>query len=152
MKVILANDHRGTQLKMLLKEFLDQMHIESFDVGTFSADSVDYPDLGASAAKKVSDGEYDRAVLICGSGMGMSIVANKFPRVRAALCHDVQAAKMTREHNDSNVLCLGADVVSEGLAQDILKTWLETEFEGGRHLRRVEKIRDIESQLARGDG
>ena len=152
MKVILANDHRGTQLKMLLKEFLDQMHIESFDAGAFSADSVDYPDLGASAAKKVSEGEYDRAVLICGSGIGMSIVANKFPRVRAALCHDAPAARMTREHNDSNVLCLGADVVSEGLAQDILKTWLETEFEGGRHLRRVEKIRDIESQLARGDG
>ena len=152
MKVILANDHRGTQLKMRLKEFLDQMHIESLDVGAFSADSVDYPDLGASAAKKVSEGEYDRAVLICGSGIGMSIVANKFPRVRAALCHDVQAARMTREHNDSNVLCLGADVVSGELAQDILKTWLETEFEGGRHLRRVEKIRDIESQLARGDG
>jgi ribose 5-phosphate isomerase B len=152
MKVILANDHRGTQLKMRFKEFLDQMHIESFDVGAFSADSVDYPDFGASAAKKVSEGEYDRAVLICGSGIGMCIVANKFPRVRAALCHDVQAARMTREHNDSNVLCLGADVVSEGLAQDILKTWLETEFEGGRHLRRVEKIRDIESQLARGDG
>jgi len=152
MKIILANDHRGTQLKMRLKEFLDQMHIESLDVGAFSADSVDYPDFGASAAKKVSDGEYDRAVLVCGSGIGMSIVANKFPRVRAALCHDVQAARMTREHNDSNVLCLGADVVSEELAQEILKTWLETEFEGGRHLRRVEKIRDIESQLDRGDG
>ena len=137
---------------MRLKKFLDRMHIESLDVGAFSADSVDYPDFGASAAKKVSEGEYDRAVLICGSGIGMSIVANKFPRVRASLCHDVQAAMMTREHNDSNVLCLGADVVSEELAQEILKTWLETKFEGGRHLRRVEKIRGIESQLDRGDG
>jgi len=151
MKIVLANDHRGYQLKMHLKKFLDRMHIESLDVGAFSADSVDYPDFGASAAKKVSESEYDRGILICGSGIGMSIVANKFPRIRAALCHDARAAKMTREHNDSNVLCLGADVIHEELAQEILKTWLETAFQGGRHLRRVEKIRGFESQLKRGD-
>jgi ribose 5-phosphate isomerase B len=147
MKIVLANDHRGTRLKMRLKELLDRMDIVSLDVGAFSEDSVDYPDFGAPAAMKVSAGEYERAVLVCGSGIGMSIVANKFPRVRAALCHDVQAARMTREHNDSNVLCLGADVVSEELAEKILKTWLETEFEGGRHQRRIEKIRNIEMKL-----
>jgi len=151
MKIVLANDHRGYQLKMHLKKFLDRMHIESLDVGAFSADSVDYPDFGAPAAKKVSEREYDRGILICGSGIGMSIVANKFPRTRAALCHDAHAAKMTREHNDSNILCLGADVINEELAQEILKTWLETAFQGGRHLRRVEKIRGFESQLKRGD-
>jgi ribose 5-phosphate isomerase B len=150
MRIVLANDHRGTKLKRRLKAFLDQMHLESLDVGAFSDDSVDYSDFGASAARKVSESEYDRAVLICGSGIGMSIVANKFPRVRAALCHDVQAARMTRKHNDSNVLCLGADVVSVDLALEILKMWLETEFEGGRHLRRIEKILDIESQLQKG--
>lgn len=150
MKVVLANDHRGYQLKLHLKKALDQMNIESLDVGSFSADSVDYPDFAASAAQKVSDGDYDRGILICGSGIGMSIVANKIPRVRAALCHDVRAARMTREHNDSNVLCLAADATDEGLAEKILKTWLETEFEGGRHLRRVEKIRDIESQAKTG--
>lgn len=150
MKIVLANDHRGYQLKKHLKTLLDQMRVESLDAGSFSVDSVDYPDFGASAAKKVSEGEYDRGILICGSGIGMCMVANKFPRIRAALCHDVRAAKMTREHNDSNVLCLGADLITEGLAQEILRTWLATEFQGGRHLRRIEKIRDIEAQLKKG--
>jgi len=147
MKVVLASDHRGYRLKAHLKKFLDKLQIESLDVGTFSSDSVDYPDFGNPAAEKVSSGEYDRGVLICGSGIGMSIVANKSPRVRAALCHDVYTAKMSREHNDSNVLSLGADVVSEESAREILKVWLETEFEGGRHFRRIKKILSIESRL-----
>jgi ribose 5-phosphate isomerase B len=134
-------------LKAVLKRFLEEMNIESLDLGAFSADSVDYPDFAFAAAKKVSNGEYERGILICGSGIGMCIVANKLPRVRAALCHDINSAKMSREHNDSNVLCLGADLISEKLAQKILKIWLETEFQGGRHLRRVEKIQTIESQL-----
>ena len=147
MKVVLANDHRGYRLKTLLKKRLDEMNIESLDVGAFSTDSVDYPDFGALVAEKVSKGDYDRGILICGSGIGMCVVANKFPGIRAALCHDIHTTKMSREHNDSNVLCLGADMISEGLAQELLITWLETEFQGGRHLRRIEKIRAIESKF-----
>lgn len=123
------------------------MKIEFLDAGTFSTESVDYPDFGAAAAEKISKGEYDRGIFMCGSGIGMSIVANKFPRIRAALCHDVYTAKMSREHNDSNVLILGADVIIQELAEKILRIWLETEFQGGRHNRRIEKIRQIESRL-----
>lgn len=149
MKVVLASDHRGYQLKDLLKKFLDEMGIESLDTGTFSPDSVDYPDFGLRAAEKVSQGEYDRGILICGSGIGMCIVANKFPGIRAALCHDVYTAEMSRKHNDSNILALGADLIDEEQARKILKVWLETKFEGGRHLRRIEKIKEIESRLGK---
>ncbi|HQO79149.1 MAG TPA: ribose 5-phosphate isomerase B [Thermodesulfobacteriota bacterium] len=144
MKVVLASDHRGYQLKKTLQEFLAQQPVEVLDVGTFSVDSVDYPDFCRLAAEKVSSGEYDRGIVICGSGIGMSIVANKFPGVRAALCHDVLAAEMSRKHNDSNVLSLGADRVDAQRALDIVKIWLETPFEGGRHQRRLEKIQEIE--------
>jgi len=123
--------------------------MEFLDVGTFSADSVDYPDFAMLAAEKVSHGDYDRGILICGSGIGMCIVANKFPGVRAAVCHDVSAAEMSRKHNDSNMLGLGADVISEELARKILHVWLETKFEGGRHLRRIQKISEIESRLGK---
>jgi len=123
--------------------------MEFLDVGTFSADSVDYPDFAMLAAEKVSHGDYDRGILICGSGIGMCIVANKFPGVRAAVCHDVSAAEMSRKHNDSNMLGLGADVINEELARKILHVWLETKFEGGRHLRRIQKISEIESRLGK---
>jgi len=149
MKVVLASDHRGYQLKDSLKKFLEERKIEFLDVGTFSADSVDYPDFAMLAAEKVSHGDYDRGILICGSGIGMCIVANKFPGVRAAVCHDVSAAEMSRKHNDSNMLGLGADVINEELARKILHVWLETKFEGGRHLRRIQKISDIESRLGK---
>lgn len=149
MKVVLASDHRGYQLKDSLKKFLEERKIEFLDVGTFSADSVDYPDFAMLAAEKVSHGDYDRGILICGSGIGMCIVANKFPGVRAAVCHDVSAAEMSRKHNDSNMLGLGADVINEELARKILHVWLETKFEGGRHLRRIQKISDIESGLGK---
>lgn len=145
MKIVLASDHRGYQLKALLLDLLVTMGVKPLDVGTFSSESVDYPDFGALAAEKVSQGECERGIVICGSGIGMSIVANKFPRVRAALCHDVHTARVSREHNDSNMLALGADLIDPLLAQEIVKVWLETEFQGDRHLRRVEKIRDIES-------
>ena len=147
MKVVLASDHRGYQLKDSLKKFLEERKIEFLDVGTFSADSVDYPDFAMLAAEKVSHGDYDRGILICGSGIGMCIVANKFPGIRAAVCHDVSAAEMSRKHNDSNMLGLGADVINEELARKILHVWLETKFEGGRHLRRIQKISEIESRL-----
>jgi ribose 5-phosphate isomerase B len=149
MKVVLASDHRGYQLKDSLKKFLEERKIEFLDVGTFSADSVDYPDFAMLAAEKVSHGGYERGILICGSGIGMCIVANKFPGVRAAVCHDVSAAEMSRKHNDSNMLGLGADVINEELARKILHVWLETKFEGGRHLRRIQKISDIESRLGK---
>jgi ribose 5-phosphate isomerase B len=149
MKVVLSSDHRGYQLKDSLKKFLEERKIEFLDVGTFSADSVDYPDFAMLAAEKVSHGDYDRGILICGSGIGMCIVANKFPGVRAAVCHDVSAAEMSRKHNDSNMLGLGADVINEELARKILHVWLETKFEGGRHLRRIQKISDIESRLGK---
>lgn len=149
MKVVLASDHRGYKLKGSLKKFLEERKMEFLDVGTFSADSVDYPDFAMLAAEKVSHGDYDRGILICGSGIGMCIVANKFPGVRAAVCHDVSAAEMSRKHNDSNMLGLGADVINEELARKILHVWLETKFEGGRHLRRIQKISEIESRLGK---
>lgn len=149
MKVVLASDHRGYKLKGSLKKFLEEREMEFLDVGTFSADSVDYPDFAMLAAEKVSHGDYDRGILICGSGIGMCIVANKFPGVRAAVCHDVSAAEMSRKHNDSNMLGLGADVINEELARKILHVWLETKFEGGRHLRRIQKISEIESRLGK---
>ena len=147
MKVVLASDHRGYQLKDSLKKFLEEREIEFLDVGTFSADSVDYPDFAMLAAEKVSHGDYDRGILICGSGIGMCVVANKFPGIRAAVCHDVSTAEMSRKHNNSNMLSLGADVINEELARKILHVWLETKFEGGRHLRRIQKISEIESRL-----
>jgi len=147
MKVVLAGDHRGYQLKESLKKVLEEMKIEFLDVGAFSAASVDYPDFAMLAAEKVSRGDYDRGILICGSGIGMCIVANKFPGVRAALCYDVFTAEMSRKHNDSNILGIGADVINEELARKILHVWLEAKFEGGRHLRRTKKISEIESRL-----
>jgi ribose 5-phosphate isomerase B len=149
VKVVLASDHRGYQLKESLKKFLEEMKIDFLDVGAFSADSVDYPDFAILAAEKVSCGDYDRGILICGSGIGMCIVANKFPGVRAALCHDVFTAEMSRKHNDSNMLGMGADVINEELARKILHVWLETKFEGGRHFRRIQKISELESRLGK---
>jgi len=149
MKVVLASDHRGYQLKDSLKKFLEERKIEFLDVGTFSADSVDYPDFAMLAAEKVSHGDYERGILICGSGIGMCVVANKFPGIRAAVCHDIAAVEMSRKHNDSNMLGLGADVINEELARKILQVWLETKFEGGRHLRRIQKISEIESRLGK---
>jgi len=149
MKLVLASDHRGYYLKDSLKKFLEERKIEFLDVGTFSADSVDYPDFAMLAAEKVSHGDYERGILICGSGIGMCVVANKFPGIRAAVCHDITAAEMSRKHNDSNMLGLGADVINEELARKILQVWLETKFEGGRHLRRIQKISEIESRLGK---
>ena len=149
MKVVLSSDHRGYKLKGSLKKFLEERKMEFLDVGTFSADSVDYPDFAMLAAEKVSHGDYDRGILICGSGIGMCIAANKFPGIRAAVCHDISAAEMSRKHNDSNMLGLGADVINEESARKILHVWLETKFEGGRHLRRIQKISEIESRLGK---
>ena len=112
-----------------------------------TAEIVDYPDFGAKGARSVSEGKADRAILICGSGIGMSIVANKFPGVRAALCHDELTAEMSRRHNDANVLCLSADLLGERLTSRMIEIWLGTVFEGGRHARRIGKISDMEQQV-----
>ncbi|MEE9606060.1 MAG: ribose 5-phosphate isomerase B [Candidatus Scalindua sp.] len=146
MRVALASDHRGFEFKNMITTFLSNMGHEIVDYGTSNAtDSVDYPDYGLQAAKAVASGECERAILICGTGIGMSLVANKVKGVRATVCHDLFTVEMSRRHNDSNVLCLGADVVDQKLLEKKIKLWIETPFEGGRHARRVGKIMDVES-------
>ncbi|MEE9605759.1 MAG: ribose 5-phosphate isomerase B [Candidatus Scalindua sp.] len=146
MKVALASDHRGFEFKNMITTFLSNLGHEVIDYGTSNGtESVDYTDYGLKAARSVSRGESERAILICGTGLGMSLVANKVKGVRATVCHDLYTVEMSRKHNDSNALCLGADVVDENLLEKKIKLWLETPFEGGRHARRVGKIMDIES-------
>ena len=149
MKVALASDHGGFSLKEKLKTSLTDWGIQVLDIGCHSSESVDYVDYAAQAVEAVLEGECERAILICGTGIGMSIAANKFPGIRAALCHDHFSAQATREHNDSNVLCLGARVIGSGLAESIVKVWLNTEFSGGRHQRRIDKISAIERRFCR---
>ena len=117
------------------------------DVGTFSPDAIDYPDIAAHVADKVSRGEVDRGILVCGTGLGMCIAANKFPGVRATPCHDDITAELSRRHNDSNVLCLSADLLGERLIDRMIEIWLTTPFDGGRHQRRVQKITDLEHRV-----
>ncbi len=146
MKVAIAADHGGFKLKEEIKAHLTSLNIEFEDFGCECADSVDYPDYAVPVAEKVAAGEFDRGILVCGTGIGMSIAANKIPGVRCALVHDTFSARATREHNDSNVLAMGERVIGPGLALDIVKIWLETEFLGGRHERRVEKVKEIEAK------
>lgn len=140
MRVALGADHAGLVLKDALKPALDDLGISYEDFGTFGPDPVDYPDVAAKVAQAVSNGRFERGVLVCGSGIGMAITANKVAGVRAAAIGDTTAARLSREHNDLNVLTLGARATPAPLALDILRTFLRTPFEGGRHLRRVEKI------------
>lgn len=140
MKVIISGDHAGMTLRNEVKSLLDEMNIEYEDIGCSCETSVDYPDYALPAAERVANGEFDRGILICGTGIGMSISANKVKGIRCALVHDVYSAKATRQHNDSNILAMGERVIGPALAREIAKTWLETEFEGGRHERRVGKI------------
>ena len=146
MQIGLACDHGGFELKEELKAFLRSIDIEPIDMGTFTEDSVDYPDFGVLVAEKVSRGELERGILICGTGIGMSIIANKFPRVRAALVNDLYSSRCSREHNDSNILVIGGRIVGRDLAKEIVKVWLDTPFAGGRHKRRLEKIETLEKK------
>ncbi len=146
MQIGLACDHGGFELKEALKRHIQSLGFEPIDLGTFSEDSVDYPDYGALVAEKVSSGELDRGILICGTGVGMSIVANKFPRVRAALANDLYTSRFSREHTDANILVMGGRVVGSDLAKEIVQVWLNTPFAGGRHKRRLEKIEALEKQ------
>ncbi|MBF0458580.1 MAG: ribose 5-phosphate isomerase B [Nitrospirae bacterium] len=147
MVIAIGCDHAGVELKALIHGLLKSEGIEVRDVGTSGKESVDYPDYGSKAAEAVSKGQVDGAVLICGSGIGMSIVANKYKNVRAALCHDVFTAKMSREHNNANVLVMGSRIITEEAAAEILKVWLHTKFEGGRHELRLKKISKIEDSI-----
>ena len=144
MRVALGADHAGLALKDALKPALDDLGVSCEDFGTFGPDPVDYPDIAAAVARAVSEGRFERGVLVCGSGIGMAITANKVVGVRAAAIGDTTAARLSREHNDLNVLTLGARATPARLALDILRTFLQTPFEGGRHQRRVEKIHATE--------
>lgn len=149
MEVALGCDHGGYTLKTPIRQYLASKGISCHDVGTDSEDSVDYPVYGMKVAQLVSSGECQRGILICGSGIGMSIVANRRPGIRAALCHDSYTARLSRQHNDANVLVLGARVIGPGLALDIVKTWFEAEFEGGRHKRRIDLIDELAGEEKR---
>ncbi|KZE38433.1 ribose-5-phosphate isomerase [Bhargavaea cecembensis] len=144
MKVAISSDHGGNRLRAEIINLMSEMGIEYEDFGPKDDGSVDYPDFAKPVAQRVADGEFDRGIVICGTGIGMSIAANKVKGIRCALCHDVFSAKATRGHNDSNVLAMGERVVGPGLAREIARTWLEGEFEGGRHERRIEKLKELE--------
>ena len=145
MKVAIASDHGGINIREEIKSLLTELGVEFEDFGCECETSVDYPDYALPVAEKVASGEFDRGILICGTGIGMSIAANKVKGIRCALVHDMFSAKATREHNDSNVLAMGERVIGPGLAREIAKIWLTTEFEGGRHTNRVNKIHNIEN-------
>jgi ribose 5-phosphate isomerase B len=144
VRIAVGSDHRGLNLRQKIVELLGKLGQEVIDVGSNDPGPVDYPDIAAAVASRVSKGEVDRGILICGTGLGMCIAANKFPGVRAAPCHDDLTAEMSRRHNDLNVLCLSGDILGERLVDRLVAIWLNTEFEGGRHARRVQKIADLE--------
>ncbi|OEU48241.1 MAG: ribose 5-phosphate isomerase B [Desulfobacterales bacterium C00003060] len=143
MKIIIGADHAGYSMKEQVKAHLQKQGVQVEDAGTHSKESVDYTDYGKKVARKVSDGTFERAILICGTGLGMSMVANRFRGVRAALANDLFSAIMSRRHNDSNILVMGGRLIGDMLALQLVDTWLDTPFDEGRHKRRVEKM-DIE--------
>lgn len=146
MKIAVASDHGGFPLKKSLISFLQKKGIEVLDRGNHGTESVDYPDYAIEVAKAVSSKNADAGLLLCGTGIGMCIVANKFRGVRAAVVSDAFSAKMAKEHNNANILCLGGRVVDEDKARDIVSAWLDAQFEGGRHENRLKKIREVEDQ------
>jgi ribose 5-phosphate isomerase B len=147
MRIAIGTDHRGFSIRAKLIELLQKLGHEVIDTGTFSTEAIDYPDIAALVAGKVSHGEADRGILVCGTGLGMCIAANKFPGVRAAPCHDDITAELSRRHNDSNVLCLSADLLGERLIDRMIEIWLSSPFEGGRHSRRLQKITELEHRI-----
>lgn len=138
--ILIASDHAGFHLKQSIIDHLAKQQVPVIDLGTHSLESVDYPDYGFRMAKALVDGRGDRGILVCGTGIGISMAANRHPAVRAAVCHDVSSARLTRMHNNANVLALGARLVGDVVALDCVDAFLSTEFEGGRHARRVDKI------------
>lgn len=148
MKIAIASDHRGVEVKKRILQQLAELGQEGVDLGPASSESVDYPDYAAKVANAVTKHEVDRGILICGSGIGMSIAANRFPGVRAALCHDEFNAEICRRHNDANIMCMSADLLSEQLVSRMVDVWVKTQFEGGRHARRLEKIEEYASKAS----
>ena len=146
MRIAVGSDHRGVVMRAKLVDLLNRLGQEVVDVGSHDQQQVDYPDIASLVARKVANREVDRGILICGTGVGMCIVANKVPGVRAAPCHDDVTAELSRRHNDLNVLCLSGDMLGEKLADRLVEIWLKTPFEGGRHARRNQKIADLEQQ------
>ena len=150
MRIAIGTDHRGFSIRSKVIELVERLGHEVDDVGTFSGDAVDYPDIASAVSSKVSHGEVDRGILVCGTGLGMCIAANKVPGVRAAPCHDDLTAELSRRHIDLNVLCLSGDILGEKLIDHLVEIWLETPFEGGRHARRIQKIADFENNNGNG--
>jgi ribose 5-phosphate isomerase B len=148
MKIAVGSDHRGVEAKKRLVPFVQQLGHEVIDMGPESSDSVDYPDYALRVAQAVGGQQVDRGILICGTGIGMCIAANKVKGVRAAPCHDSITAEMSRRHNDANILCLSADLLGADLMERMVRIWLATEFEAGRHARRVDKITRYENGAA----
>ncbi|MDW7645729.1 MAG: ribose 5-phosphate isomerase B [Desulfuromonadales bacterium] len=148
--LIIASDHGGLELKEALKNYLQDKQVDVRDLGTNGSESVDYPDFGEKVARSVSLGEADAGILICGTGIGMSIVANKFPGVRAALAHDEFTARMAKEHNNANILVLGGRIQTSDQGIEMVAAWLDSEFEGGRHQRRLDKIAELERAIGAG--
>ena len=149
MKIAVASDHGGFNLKNKIKEYLQLNGYEVFDFGTDSTESCDYPDFALPASEAVASGKCDRGIIVCTTGIGVSMVANKVPGVRCALCQDTYCAELTRRHNDANVLALGGNVIEESSAMEIVDIFLKTEFEGGRHQRRVDKITAVEKKYCK---
>jgi ribose 5-phosphate isomerase B len=147
MTIAIGCDHAGIDLKEEIISLLHELRIDCIDYGTDGTQSVDYPDLGEKVADAVSKKKIEKGILICGTGIGMSIVANKFPGVRASLCNELFTAKMSRLHNDANILIMGGRIVGKDLAKEIVKTWISTPFEGERHAKRLDKITQIEGRL-----
>ena len=152
LRVVIGCDHAAVALKDLVVAHLRGAGYQIEDLGTHSTDPVDYPDLAAQVARRVAAGGAERGILCCGTGIGMSIAANKIPGIRAALCHDTTTARLSRLHNDANVLCMGGRTTGSETARDIVSTWLNTAYEGGRHAQRVDKITALESAPARPGG
>ncbi|HEO63932.1 MAG TPA: ribose 5-phosphate isomerase B [Candidatus Omnitrophica bacterium] len=144
MKVALGSDHRGFKTKEEVKEFLKSRKIDFLDQGTFNQESCDYPDFGKKAVRLVADGNADFAILMCGSGIGMSIVANKFKGIRGALCINSKMAALAREHNNANVLIIAANFTTQDVLKEILESWFVSKFQGGRHGQRIAKIAELE--------
>ena len=146
MKIAIGSDHGGFLLKESVKKYLDERNIEYQDFGCFDTNSVDYPLIGEEVANHIANGDFEKGLLFCGTGIGISISANKVKGIRAACCSDCFSAKATRQHNDANILCMGGRVVGPGLANEMVALFLDTPFEGGRHQRRIDLIKDIETR------
>ncbi|AGB20147.1 ribose 5-phosphate isomerase B [Thermoanaerobacterium thermosaccharolyticum] len=147
--IAIGSDHGGYELKKAIKKHLDEKGIEYKDFGTFSEESVDYPDFALKVAEAVASGEFDKGILLCGTGVGISIAANKVPGIRAANVSDAFSARYSKEHNNANVLCMGGRVVGPGLAAILVDEWLNAEFQGGRHQKRLDKITEIEKKYSK---